>query len=211
MGLFPRRLSFSPLLSSHPDALTLCAYWIRSSAQTRGLRGPRGHVRGRQSRRGRRGGLEGLGSRCRLLKPTGKRDRKEGLGRGVRSRPHAQLFSDGNAPAVGARGRDTRAATLPGVEHGPAPRASKGPPAGPPALSALPVNTAGDRGDGARKQPFGQDSQSAAGPRHRFLWAVAPVLLFSVCSPGSPQPTEPTEPARPNCGPWGLDPSGTSH
>lgn len=110
LGSFPMRPSFSPLPSSHPGSLTLFTSWFRSSAQTRGLRGPRGHLRGRQSCRGRGGGgerLEGLGSRYRPLESSGKCDRKEELRRSMKRCPQSQLCPDANVPAVGAKGQDT--------------------------------------------------------------------------------------------------------
>lgn len=79
--------------------------------------------------------------------------------------------------------------------------------AGPPVLSEPQINTAGDRGNRACKQPFGQESKPTAWLHHHFLWAVIPPSVagwfcpsLSLYSSGNP---EPRNDARPNGGPWG--------
>ena len=122
-----------------------------------------------------------MGSWYRLFKSSGKCDRKEEPRRGTKSRPRLQLWSDENVPAVGAKGQDTEQAR----QAGSMARPHRNPRPFwlvPPVLSELPINTAGDRGNRASKQPFGQESKPTAWLRHCFLWAVPlPLVAGQFC------------------------------
>lgn len=123
-----------------------------------------------------------MGSWYRLLESSGKCDRKEELRRSMKRCPQSQLCSDANVPAVGAKGQDTGRVRQAG---------SMARPHGnlrpcwlvPPVLSELPINTAGDGGNGASKQPFGQESKRTAWLHHRCRWAVVlPRAASQFCS-----------------------------
>lgn len=49
--------------------------------------------------------------------------------------------------------------------------------AGPSVLSEPRINTAGERGNWACKQPFGQESKPTVQFHHHFLWTVIPPLV----------------------------------